>query len=178
MTRAERFRSLSFSKVVPRALLTATAFSFLGALNAGLHKWIHNASTLEVISQIVCFFVYGFLATFLAWRPQAAWWVAAISTTSVVMSIMVLIFYPPAYASFLRSIGYGGGIQVTVELKVDGGKHESISGFLLLRSGSAIMLLDQSGRSIREVPYSEVKYLRHSALPFRRMPFKLPEGNS
>lgn len=68
----------------------------------------------------------------------------------LVVSASFLLWYPPAYGWFLRTIGHGGGRYVTVHLH-DQPFPQMMKGYLIVRTGTALFLFDGE-HTISEIP--------------------------
>ncbi len=203
----ERLRSASTNTVFKIATVEALVFGFL----AGLFRWVKPMRPLtEPLSKILGD-LYGvaqpkfdpnfaskfhpaelgllaavivFVAVFLVYRPRIAWWFAAILTVVSIFCALSFMFNPPKYARFLRFVGYGGGIPVTVEFKEEAAAPPAqnaaapppakYSAALLLRTTTALIFYDKNEEIIREIPMDKVKSLSHPAKRFHAQPFILP----
>lgn len=68
----------------------------------------------------------------------------------LVVSASFLLWYPPTYGWFLRTIGHGGGRYVTVHLH-DQPFPRLAKGYLIVRTGTALFLFDGE-HTISEIP--------------------------
>ena len=88
-----------------------------------------------------------------------------------------MLFSPNWYASFLRMVGYGGGFPISVEFRENSDKNQQkiISGFLLLRTTEAFLLLPEGSNSILEIPRDQIRTVSHAAGGIRQLSYKLPQ---
>jgi hypothetical protein len=95
--------------------------------------------------------------------------IAVVVATITILASFAL-WYPPWYASFLRTIGYGGGSSISVMTSHD--DPDPIRGYLLLRTGPALLWYDGK-QSILEIPTTRVHEIDYDlphqwSLPPRR----------
>jgi len=95
------------------------------------------------------------------WRPKLLWWLAAVASLMNILFWIGILFTPKYHAELLKSIGYGGGLPVFIELKEK--TTEPINGqvSLLLRTSSSVIILDVQKSLITEIPIEQVAKIRH-----------------
>jgi hypothetical protein len=75
----------------------------------------------------------------------------------VVIFVSISLFIPDTYGSFLRIIRYGGGVPVSVNLKTESDE-KLVSGYLLIQNDAVLIILSSDGKSIYEIPTSNILY--------------------
>lgn len=120
---------------------------------------------------------YGFITTLAISRKGAIWWIAAVATIAYFAAWLIVLFSPIKYSQFLRMVGYGGGIQVAIELR-DPDHSSSFSRrscYLMIRSTDAIIVYSDSDHRIIEIPRDQVRSISHDSDGLSHLPYKLPE---
>jgi hypothetical protein len=120
---------------------------------------------------------YGFVTTIAISRKGAIWWMAAAATIAYFMIWLIVLFSPTKYSHFLRMVGHGGGILVTMELR-DPGHRSCFSRqnyYLMIRSTDAIIVYSDSDRRIIEIPRDQVRSISHDSGRLLHLPYNLPE---
>lgn len=119
---------------------------------------------------------YGFVVVFCTYEVRAIRVVAWLSTCAYFCAWLYLLFTPSYYANFLRTVGYGGGLPVIVELREQPelpGK--LLSGFLMLRTSEAMMIFMPGTPSVVEVPRDQIHTIRHAAGGLRNLTYRMPD---
>lgn len=78
----------------------------------------------------------------------------AISQAVLLVSASFLLWLPPTYGWFLRTIGHGGGRYCTVHLSGEPFPRK-IEGYLVVRTGTALLMFDGKEQTI-EIPLEHV----------------------
>ncbi|MDP2015493.1 hypothetical protein [Hydrogenophaga sp.] len=120
--------------------------------------------------------ILGFVMTVAMAKRGAIWWLGGMATFGYFLVWLWVLFSPTWYASFLRTVGYGGGLPVIVEFREQAqpGQTQAISCFLLLRTTEAMLLMSTDSGTILEVPRDQVRSMSHAGGGLRQLPFKLP----
>lgn len=142
--------------------------------NVAPHRLVHQ--TLPPSIPALTTYVYFFIVFAVMIRPRSAWFFAGAGVIVYVVVAVWLMFQPAYYAEFLRHLGYGGGIPITIETKDS--KLQKYLGetetSLMLRTNEVLVLFDVKRNRFLEVPRAEVTYLRHPTGRVRRREWHLP----
>jgi hypothetical protein len=117
-----------------------------------------------LISNLITFFLY-------LW-PNRLTLLSIIMTTLLLLAPPFLFFDSVFYAKFLRSIGYGGGIEVTVLLNEKNINKQEFKTKLLMRTSTFVTLYDSHSQSISEIPINRIQSIRHD--PLYSVRYQLP----
>jgi len=132
----------------------------------------------ESVQVLVVVFLY-ILALFMAVvRPSTIWWTSAVVVGSYLLMCIFLLFTPVRYSELLRTLGYGGGLTVIVELREAGETTSNEPLQLMLRTNEAIILHDPSNRRFVEIPREQVRRIFHATGGTRSLPYALPVGGN
>lgn len=185
------YRRLDFAHVASRLaarpawqlLLVAIAVGSLAAAVAYGEMTLLSSISLPqhsklfpVMSFSVAVGLFAFLVTLAMAKRTAIWWLAIAATALYFCSWIGLLFSPGQYSGFLRLVGYGGGLQVSVEMR-DTDHPSAVQPteyFLLLRTTEALIVLDASRDKIIELPRDQVRMISHAVGGLRRLPHRLP----
>ena len=120
--------------------------------------------------------VYGIVLTVALARRGAIWWLGGIATLAYFVAWIWVLFSPPWYAAFLRTVGYGGGIPITVEFREQATPAQSqrIDCFLLLRTTEALLVLSANSDMVLEIPRDQIRTVSHAGGGLRQLPYRLP----
>lgn len=120
--------------------------------------------------------VYGIVLTVALARRGAIWWLGGIATLGYFVAWIWVLFSPPWYAAFLRTVGYGGGLPITVEFREQATTRQSqqIDCFLLLRTTEALLVLSASSDKVLEIPRDQIRTVAHAGGGLRQLPYRLP----
>jgi hypothetical protein len=161
------------------ALVIGGASGLLMFLIASLSQRQDPRHSPEAIPPALLFGSLLALVVLLGARPKLAWLLAAVGTLAYLVFVIFLMFNTDYYGGFLRAIGYGGGIPVTVEFtEAKDGREAECAAHLMLRTNSAVIVYEEKKQTIREVPLSQVRSIRHQAGPLHQLPYALPEASS
>lgn len=139
--------------------LAAFSLSVCGILVAFLSYAFLRGSAFERACAIVYFF--GLLAFNSVARPKMAWYFAAFLTLSYYSALLTLMFVPHCYTQFLRTVGYGGGLPVIVELNDQVEEDIAPGSYLMLRTTEAVLVFNPTKITIVEVPLANVRRLSY-----------------
>ena len=120
---------------------------------------------------------YTFILTLAMTYRKAIWWLGGIATFGYFVAWLWMLFSPSWYANFLRTVGYGGGLPIAVELRdpQHAGNSDPIKCFLLLRTTEALLILPVTGQEVVEIPRDQVRMIRHDGGGLRLLPYRLPD---
>lgn len=179
---AGRFRSMGKVKATLIILSAAAFFGLLGYFFSPKLCDLVRTSECRDIHQArwifsSCFALATALLMLLARLPAAIWWFVAGYTFLYYATIVTLIFTPTAYASFLRFTGFGGGVPVLLQLEEAKANTAPVerSAYLMLRTATAFVVFDQTGRRFEEYPLEEVHRLSYATGGMHRLAYQLPE---
>lgn len=100
----------------------------------------------EVVAPVVMMLAVGTMGAVKRISPIGC----GMAMAGLVVAASFLLWYPPTYGWFLRTIGHGGGRYVTVHLH-DQPFPRMMKGYLIVRTGTALFLFDGE-HTISEVP--------------------------
>lgn len=134
------------------------------------------ASELDQIHFGLGGLVYGIVLTLALARRGAIWWLGGLATLGYFVAWIWVLFSPPWYASFLRTVGYGGGLPLTVEFREQAAptQTQQIDCFLLLRTTEALLVLTANSDKVLEIPRDQIRTISHAGGGLRQLPYKLP----
>lgn len=118
--------------------------------------------------------IYVFIVVVATAKPSAIWWLGGIATMLYFIVAICILFYPPWHAVFLRTVGYGGGIPVNLELQEQDGVNRNIDCFLLIRTTEVFLILSDDSRKVLEIPRNQIRSISHVGGGLWQIPFKLP----
>jgi hypothetical protein len=127
-----------------------------------------------------CGALYGIVLTLALIMRGAVWWLGGIATCGYFIAWIWLLFSPSWYAAFLRTVGYGGGLPITVEFREQATppQLQQIDCFLLLRTTEALLVLSGSSDKVLEIPRDQIRTVGHAGGGLRQLPYKLPSKAS
>lgn len=119
---------------------------------------------------------YGFVLTLALARRGTIWWLGGFATLGYFVAWIWVLFSPPWYATFLRMVGYGGGLPLTVEFREHATLTQSqqIDCFLLLRTTEALLVLSANSDKVVEIPRDQVRTISHARGGLRHLAHRLP----
>ena len=180
----QRFRKLPITSIFALAFTTGILMAGLVSLIDGyMGEASFKQAPLPEIFYYSIFGLWAMIFVFVAWNRITIWYIAAASTFLSYMGVLILMFTPSHYASFLRFLGYGGGLPVAIELdtlqQTDSGfsvsNSQAYEGYLLLRTTDSLILYDAESAEVLEFPVSKVLSVRHKAEPLTQLDYKLPK---
>lgn len=183
-SQSRRFRTV-FSRLSSRPAWQVLSFAVLVALVSGaagyselmlLNKFMPFQRIYEPFHGGIAGAIFGFVLTVSMAKRGAIWWLGGVATFVYFSAWLWILFSPTWYASFLRTVGYGGGLPVIVEFREQAqpGQSQAISGFLLLRTTEAMLLMSTDKGTILEVPRDQVRSVSHAGGGLRQLQFDLP----
>jgi hypothetical protein len=168
----EVFRSIRLLPALISALGlgASVAITFHVAESSGIPTEIRPA--LAVLLGII--FVVLFL---LAWNPDSKIGISLGAVASFVFAGPFLLFNVDVYGELLRTLGYGGGLEVRIALAEEEagiGQKAVIQGSLLLRTNQVVLVYQQAENRVREIPLHQIIYVEHSATAMQSRKLPLP----
>ncbi len=169
------FQSRSFWLKWGAALLVGfSIYLFLKFLNAFnlFGRWNHE--DFEYIS--IMYSVFALFAFVTLIQPSALKWVAVTGAVLYFLAWIVFLFNATYYAYFLRYIGYGGGLPISIELK--DGRLPSIEAeklYLIIRTTNAVIALDRASNKFIEVPNDQIRAIEHNVGGLNHLSDFLPD---
>lgn len=165
-----------------RPLWWVALFSIGVGLGFGLFAYIiaaldaTNNRSLSHIGAIVAIFAYGAAITLLLLRPGWVYWIITIATTVYFFCWIYFLFSQKPYSSFLKFIGYGGGLPVVVELQNESSivGEKSHKYFLALRTTEAIIVYDKNTSQFIEISRDKLQRLTHDSGGLSGLASELP----
>jgi hypothetical protein len=126
---------------------------------------------------IIALAIFCFLLLLLAWRAEARLWISLAVLLSFVVISPFTLFSVDIYTNLLQIFGYGGGLPITVALveeKTEVSQKTLISGSLMLRTNSSLILFQQHPHRIREIPLNQIIFIDHEVGPVSKRKIILP----
>lgn len=99
---------------------------------------------------------------------QAGGGPSALAACVLTVASFFLLWLPPTYGWFLRTIGHGGGRYCTVHLRGELSP-QTINGYLIVRTGTALLMFDGKEETI-EIPLDEVVRIHQSTMVYWCLP--------
>ena len=163
-----RLRSIKFRYIAIFSLVVATILYFISLV---IRRY---APSEDPAFATYAFAAYGGLAVILVWRPKLAWGFAATATLFAFSAATYIMFKTEHYSQFLRFVGYGGGIPVSIELLEPINDSKTISGALVLRTTRSLIIFDSAKDEIQEIPLDRVQMIKHPSAPLLSLDTELP----
>ena len=163
---------IAFISIFVAAFCAIFMYGFAMAGNA-----IDDSAKVSATSLAASYGAFGFIVTLAISRKGAIWWMAATATIAYFILWLVVLFSPTQYSQFLRIVGHGGGMPVTIELR-DPDKSASFSKqgyYLMIRSTDAFIFYSDKERRFIEVPRDQIRSVSHETGGLRGLPHKLPK---
>lgn len=145
----------------------------MSALGLGLAAAIFSFSNIHdgvssgfVLASSLLAGVFTTMLFLLAWNPDSRVWISLGAVAIFLIIGPLLLFDIEVYGRLLRTIGYGGGLDVSIAISDEKANTEQmaiIQGSLLLRTSGALLLYQPEERRIREIPLEHVTYIDHTA---------------
>ncbi len=135
-----------------------------------------NKGTISEATFIAGMGFYGFVVTLAMARPKAIWWLAVSFTVVNFAAWIIVLFTPSHYSSFLRVVGYGGGLPVAMQLR-DFSSASEVQGtdlYLMLRTTDTFILFDKPANRFVEVPRDQVRRITYGTGGLQKLPFSMP----
>ena len=172
----KRLRERPMWQVILAATTISIFFGLLAYGEALLLNRIPQPEPLPPLQFAVALATYGFIVTLAISRAAAGWWLAAISTLIYFVVWAIILFSPTKYSQFLRMVGYGGGIPVTLELSgiEQNKKIQPERYYLMIRTTDALIVFDAAENSFVEFSRGQVTRITHPSGGFRSVPYRMP----
>lgn len=157
------------------AILGSAVLAFLIAvIEAALRLRLLNFNdTFESVLVGVGLFAFMMLA----WKPTLKLWFSLFAVAASVIIGPLLLFNTDIYGQLLRTLGYGGGAPIIVVVQEETtsiSTKTNVSGSLMLRTTSSLILYQQDERRFREIPLSQVLFIDSQADTREPPKFVLP----
>lgn len=125
---------------------------------------------------LVVFGSYGAAVIFPAIYVRGLWWIGMIFTLLYFTVLVSLLFSPNQYSTFLRLIGYGGGLPVLIQLtdETPADINSSRELHLMLRTTEAFILYDNDHDKFVEIPKDQVRRITHASNGLQNLWYILP----
>lgn len=119
---------------------------------------------------------HGIVLTVALAKRGAVWWLGGIATLGYFVGCIWLLFSPPLYAAFLRTVGYGGGLPLVVEFREQAAptQAQNIDCFLMLRTTEAFLVLSADTRRVLEIPRDQIRSVSHAGGGLKQLQYRLP----
>jgi len=163
-----------------RKVLGALVIS--GALAAAALLYVYyvdnlNASRPRELTPLVAVPLLVFVSMLLIWNTNTKYWISITAVLLVVLGGPVAFFHVEVYGNLLRALGYGGGSRVSVTVVEDpqsNAPRTVVSGYLMLRTTTALIVFESTTQRMREVPMQQVLFIDHSVTTLSDRPYRLP----
>ena len=156
------------------ALMAAFAFMEVSFLN---DLWTQPKKRIDAKHAAIGGALFGFVLTLAMVNRRAIWWLGGAATLAYFLVWIWLLFSPSLYANFLRTVGYGGGIPISIEFRDEAG-HVPVRTMkcnLLLRTTEALLVSPVDELEVVEIPRDQIRTVTHLGGGLRRLPFRLPD---
>lgn len=161
---------------VQAALATSLAIGMIfGTLYYFTTYYISDASTS--IMEAIAISLMAFIVTLMMWDKKSARYLALFCVVVVIVGVPFSFFHVDVYSKILQGLGYGGGLPVQITIAgetLPQNQRTTLSGHMMLRTTSAILLYEVPSKRIREIPLQQVLFLDHQAVPLSARQPKLP----
>jgi hypothetical protein len=124
---------------------------------------------------LLFFALFAFAANLAAFRPRLIWSITVVAVVGYLLVCVYFLFTPVKYSEFLRVLGYGGGLTISVELRQSGHPALNENLHLMLRTNDALILYDHPNNRFLEIPNDQVHRIIHASGGMRRLPHVLPK---
>ena len=135
--------------------------------------FLHAASP-EKAKFLFVLFLYLFAVFVAAVRTSSIWLISVLVVIVYLLVCIYLLFSPVKYSEFLRILGYGGGLTVSVELRGSADPTSTEKVQLMLRTNEAVILYDEPSSRFLEIPNDQIHRIVHDIGGMRRLPYLLP----
>lgn len=166
------YRRLSFAS----AFLTSVIFGLLVLAAHYLVQFFSGGQELNLLENIGVF-TLALLASLLIWDRNVRVWLALISTAVFTVAVPTSFFHIDIYSNILRTLGYGGGLPITITVAEDKSATQDrtkVTGHLMLRTTTSLILFEPLEERVREIPLQHVLFIDHSARPLCQRKSSLP----
>ena len=148
-------------------VLSASVFLFAISMFAFIFHSLGLSGRFGIRPDVVFNWVLGGLAasvaSFAIWYAKKAlplWMLQGYLTLPLLIVMAVSLFASDTYGSLLRIIRYGGGIATSIQLNdLQNREVSQIDGYLLLRSDTSLFMFSKTGKSVVEIPASQVSLI-------------------
>jgi hypothetical protein len=169
----QRARRLPFGK----KLLLAAGFSALSVLLMIFLSRFEDKEVVITPQHYIIATVAMIVVALMVLIPRFSWWIAAALTLAYLGGSISIMFRPTKYSEFLRYVGYGGGLSVTMELTSSFGPQppEQKMSYLMLRTTKVFILYDKEDGEFVEIPLENVRAIRHNTGRLHKLTHVLPD---
>lgn len=136
------------------SLVTAIAIYFLES-NFPQSK---NSNPLHFAVFMFCF---SFIAFLTLWREATIWWVAIGASVLFYVLSFYFILSIDHYSNFLRVVGYGGGVKVSIDYKIQDKHVNPKEYYLLIRTSESLIALEEDKITVTEIPINTISNINY-----------------
>jgi len=180
-----QIQSMKFVYALPLLLLISTGISFVEVQllaawgnHIQLCSWpllLCSNQPRDSLPSLVGLLAINMIIGLMIWRPSMVWVGTLALVGSQYAAIASAALPPDGYARLLRMTGFGGGIEVSLELNsLDAGAPVLIDANLLMRSSAHVYLYSPDLGVIREYPLSSIRQIRYKHGGLDSLQFTLP----
>lgn len=174
--RAVRFMLLYRRLTFASAFLTSVIVGLLISAVHYLVQFFNGVQEFESFEYLAVF-ILTLLAALLMWDRNVRIWLALISTALFTVAVPASFFHIDIYSNILRNLGYGGGLPIIVTVAEDKAATEDrtkVTGHLMLRTTTSLILFESIEQRMREIPLQHVLFIDHSAKSLHQRRPSLP----
>jgi hypothetical protein len=159
-----KHRNLSFKRAVMASLIITAAamLLFIGCMAL--------VGQIFTRYELIIFCFATFLALIFAWHRNVRYWISVGGLFVTLVLVPASFYHAPSYGLLLQYLGFGGGIPVQLTVVEDPGtgqQRKSITGLLLLRTTTAVLIYEEDAERVREIPIQQVLYIDRTAAGLR-----------
>lgn len=156
--------------IIPSLILITTLFIFPLVFIIVLIKASAPTFLAIFISVIVTmYFILFMISTMASATGRIDVNIQLILAPIVILFMVVSLFVPDTYGSFLRVIRYGGGIEINIDIG-NGPDTNRTDGYLLIQNNEVVILLLKDRKTVVEVPVRHIEKKSFSISPNWIMP--------
>jgi hypothetical protein len=107
--------------------------------------------------------IYAVAFGLISWVPASIWPLSALASVIYFCAVISLLFQPIQYAKFLRFVGYGGGLPITIHSKDEELRENLVKAntSLILRTNDTLIVLEIDVGRFMEIPRDEVLFFTY-----------------
>jgi len=114
----------------------------------------------------------------IVWRPGFTVFGVFILVGSYYSWIGSAVLPAEGYARLLRTIGFGGGTLVSLEISTTESNTTKKDSYLLIRTSDHIIVYEDDIKQIQEYPTSKISRITHNVGGLQKLPYLLPERSN
>lgn len=144
---------------IPTLALASLVFNIINLIQIVFKESLGSIFSHTYIA-LVFSVVFGVIF-YAEYKPKYNGLIAAFATIIFLLFATASMFNSGYYSALIRMLGYGGGVEVKLELDEDSKDQRTISGLLMLRTNDCYVILINDQKEFIEIPKDRVKSLTH-----------------